>query len=193
MSEKMLSLKESEFQKKLDIDEIEHYLFRGAYQRIGADCSGDSRGPCARSNRGKCGEFHCCECANEAAGEENICPHYISHEDAKKEAEKFYEKIKGLKKYKFNDDEDSFSNTEFINIAGDDIEPKFVLSIETQRGTEELLWYDSNEIKDVLVLNYNIQGKNREDDRSSFKLPTYELSDKQKERLEKFRSEHKIE
>lgn len=176
--------------KEWAIREIEDYLFRGAYQPIGADCSGDSRGACARNNAAKCGEFSCCQEAVEAAGEDKTCPKYVSPEEARKEAEEFYEKVKDLKEFKFNEDKDLCYSRDFIDKSGEYIEPDFRLCMETDRGTKYLVWYSPEKLKDALVLIREVDKKN-DDGKFEFVLP-HELSEEQKEKLREFCQEYDI-
>ncbi|MDO8513781.1 MAG: hypothetical protein Q7S37_04740 [bacterium] len=171
--ETFTELDHDEVQRKRDIAEIEHFKFKGAWKRIGADCSGDSRGACARSNSGKCGVYHNCEAASAAMGPEEICPAHTSEEDAHKEAEAIYEKVSQLAKFHDISDKSFELKHEIIATNGDKVQPKYILDKTDERSTEDLAWYDPEDIKTSLILKTNFQkDSDREgNDNSSFELP----------------------
>jgi len=139
-----IEIKESDPQRESDITQIKDFLFNDRYERIGADCSGDSTGVCAHSVGIKCHQFVNCQAASNAMGIEEICPSHVSPKEARKQAEQFYEKIKTLTKFHdINDTYDNYTlNTSFIDSAGEEIAPDFSLFKANHRGEEELKWFD---------------------------------------------------
>ncbi|MBI2617694.1 hypothetical protein HYW55_06175 [Candidatus Gottesmanbacteria bacterium] len=189
-----------------DILEIEEFMFRGKYERIGADCWGVG-GPCAHSKGGKCGEFVSCQAANRAmivddADEIIACPLFVDLDESWRGASLFYEKVKNLDRFRNIDDKDSRLKHRLIDLDGEPLEPDEVLEAEDERSTQRLEWYQPSRLQDALLLidrrrrvNMSRVGDEWED-QSEFELPSSktieDLSSRQREILIDFRREHNL-